>query len=79
MPKPVTWNLSAEEALKRIRGRLFATTTEVSLIFGYDPEGRTVRKAIEAGEIPFVKMGATYRVPVSWILEKAGLGGGNPA
>jgi hypothetical protein len=27
MPKPVTWNLSADEALKPVNGRLFATTT----------------------------------------------------
>jgi hypothetical protein len=58
---------------------LFATTTEVSLIFGYDPEGRTVRRAIEAGEIPAARVGATYRVPVSWIRQQAGLEGGNAA
>lgn len=79
MPKPVTWSLSAEEALKRIKGRLFATAVETSLILGYDDLGRTVRKGIAAGEIPHVKVGATYRIPVSWILGQAGLGGGNPA
>jgi excisionase family DNA binding protein len=79
MPKPVTWNLSAEEALKRLRGRLFATVTETSIILGYDEAGRTVRKAIDAGEIPSVRVGATRRVPVSWITEQARLGGGNAA
>lgn len=79
MPKPVTWNLSAEEALTRLRGRLFATVTETSVILGYDEDGRTVRKAIDAGEIPHVKVGATRRIPVSWIMEQAGLDGGNAA
>lgn len=79
MPKPVTWNLSAEEALKRLRGRLFATVTETSIILGYDEAGRTVRKAIAAGEIPHVKVGGTRRIPVSWIMEQARLGGGTAA
>lgn len=74
MPKPVTWSLSAEEALQRLKGRLFATTTEVSIIFGYDPEGRTVRKAVDAGEIPHVRVGATRRIPVAWVMEQARLG-----
>lgn len=77
MPVPTTWSPTAEEALSRIRGRLFATVTEVAAIFNYDP--RTVRKAIDAGEIPSVKAGATRRVPTAWIFEQAGLGGGNAA
>jgi excisionase family DNA binding protein len=76
MPKPITWDLSAAEALKRARGRLFATVTETSVILGYDREGRTVRKAIDAGEIPHVRVGATRRIPVSWIIEQARLGDG---
>ena len=81
MPKPVTWNLSAQEALDRLKGRLFATVTEVSIILGYDPQGRTVRKAIDAGEIPHVRVGATRRIPVSWVMEQArvGDGGGDAA
>jgi excisionase family DNA binding protein len=80
MPEPITWTPSAEEALKRIEGRLFATVTEAAAILRYD--ARTLRKAIDAGEIPCVRVGATRRVPVSWITEQARLsadGGGEAA
>jgi hypothetical protein len=79
MPKPKTWSLTPEEALERISGRLFATVTETSIILGYDEMGRTVRKAIAAGDVPAVKAGSTYRVPVSWILQQTRLGGGTAA
>lgn len=72
MPAPITWSPTAAEALERIKGRLFATTTEAAVILGYDP--RTVRKAIDAGEIPSVKAGPTRRVPVAWLKEQARLG-----
>lgn len=72
MPEPITWTPSAEEALKRLKGRLFATTTETAAILHHDP--RTIRKAIDAGEIPSVRVGATHRVPVAWITEQARLG-----
>ena len=71
MPTPTTWSQSAAEALDRIGGKLFATSTEVAAILGYD--ARTIRKALNAGEIPSVKVGTTRRVPVSWIKEQAGL------
>lgn len=71
MPDPVTWAPSAAEALKRIDGRLFATTTEAAAILNYDP--RTIRKAIDAGEIPSIRVAGTRRVPVSWIKEQARL------
>ena len=77
MPEPVTWTLSADEALKRLKGRLFATTTEAA-----HPRlrpGGAMRKAIDAGEIPSVRVGATRRIPVSWITQQARLGGGNAA
>ncbi len=79
MTKPVTWDSSAREALERLEGRLFATTTETGAVLRYDT--RTLRKAIEAGEIPAVRAGSTYRVPVSWIMEQArvGDGGGDAA
>ena len=71
MPEPITWTPSAESALRRIRGRLFASTTEAAVILDYDP--RAIRKAIDAGEIPSVRVGATRRVPVAWIMSQAGL------
>jgi len=72
MTKPVTWSPSAQAALDRIRDKLFCTTTEVGAVLRYDH--RTVRKAIEEGDIPAVRVGSTYRIPVSWVLEQARLG-----
>ena len=65
MTAPTTWNPTAEEALRRLDGRLFATVTEAAAILRYD--ARTVRKAIEAGEIPAVRAGSTYRIATDWI------------
>jgi excisionase family DNA binding protein len=75
--KPVTWNPSAHAALDRLKDKLFATTTETAAVLRYDH--RTVRKAIEAGEIPAVKYGATWRVPTAWLREQASLGTGRTA
>ena len=72
MTKPVTWTPDAETALERIDGKLFATTTEAGAVLRYDH--RTIRKAIEAGEIPAVRAGATWRIPVAWLREQAQLG-----
>ena len=79
MTAPVTWQPDAAGALKRIAGRLFATTTECAVILGYDV--RTVRKGIEEETIPAVRVGTTYRIPVAWIRQQArvGTGGGNAA
>jgi excisionase family DNA binding protein len=74
MTAPVTWSPDAKAALQRLQGRLFATVTEVSAILSYDMQGRTVRKAIEAGEIPATRVGAQWRIPVAWIREQARLG-----
>lgn len=71
---PTTWSPDATEALARLNGRLFATTTEASAVLRYDRAGRTVRRAIEAGEIPAVRYGSTFRVPVAWLREQALLG-----
>lgn len=76
MTKPITWSTSAKAALERLDGKLFATTTECAAVLRYD--ARTLRKAIEAGDVPAIKAGSTYRVPVKWIREQA-LGGGHAA
>lgn len=65
MTRPVTWTPTAAEALRRISGRLFATSTEAGAILGVDP--RTLRAAIERGEIPATRVGVAWRVPVSWL------------
>ena len=72
MTKPKTWVPDAEEALRRLDGRLFASTTEAGVILRYDP--RTLRKSIEAGDVPAVRVGATYCVPVAWLRDQARLG-----
>ncbi|MGO9292505.1 MAG: helix-turn-helix domain-containing protein [Streptosporangiaceae bacterium] len=77
MTAPVTWSPSAQAALSRIGGKLFATTTEAAAILRYDR--RTIYQGIEAGEIPATRVGATYRIPTSWIREQAGLGAGDAA
>lgn len=69
--KPVTWTPTAQDALDRIRTKLFATTTEAAAVLNYDR--RTVLKGIESGEIPSVRVGSCYRVPTTWLLEHAGL------
>lgn len=71
MTKPITWSPSAQAALERLKGKLFATTTETGAVLRYDH--RTVRAAIEEGQIPAVRVGSTWRVPVAWIMQQAGL------
>jgi excisionase family DNA binding protein len=73
MTAPTTWSPSAEAALERLTGRLFATTTETAAILDYDP--RTLLKAIKAGDIPATRVGATFRIPVAWIRQQAQMSG----
>jgi excisionase family DNA binding protein len=54
-------------------GRLFLSVPEASVILGVDREGRTVRKAIASGEIPAIRVGPQWRIPVAWIREQARL------
>lgn len=44
------------------RDRLFLTVTEVAALMRVDP--RTVRRAIEAGQIPATRVGQIWRIPV---------------
>jgi excisionase family DNA binding protein len=76
MTAPITWTPSAREALERIRTKLFASSTEAAAILDVDP--RTLRGAIERGEIPATRAGSNWRVPVSWLSEQAGLGAVSP-
>ncbi|MGH3276707.1 MAG: hypothetical protein ACRDNZ_20560 [Streptosporangiaceae bacterium] len=74
MTKPITPIPSAEAALAQMDGRLFASVTEVSVIFNYDRRGRTLRRGIEAGAVPAIKAGDTYRIPVAWVREQLRIG-----
>jgi excisionase family DNA binding protein len=60
-----------EELAEAIRGKLFMTVTEVAELARVDQ--RTLRRAIEAGEIPTVRLGNTVRIPTAAILRLAGL------
>jgi excisionase family DNA binding protein len=61
-----------EVALEDLAGKNFATVPEVASILRWDR--KTVRRAIILGEIPHVKAGGHYRVPVSWLRIAAGQG-----
>lgn len=71
MTAPVTWSPSATRALERLDGKLFATTTEAAVVLRYDV--RTLRKAIESGDIPATRVGTGWRVPVAWLLRQTQL------
>jgi excisionase family DNA binding protein len=49
--------------LDRFRGRLFLTVADVAAITATDP--RTLRRGIEGGEIPAVRIGRTIRIPAA--------------
>ena len=44
---------------------LFATPPEVAELFRVD--ARTIRHAVENGEIPGTKLRGAYRIPTAWI------------
>lgn len=56
--------------LDELNGRLFADVPEVASITGRD--GRTIRRAAAAGEIPSTKVGNKYMIPTAWIRKQAG-------
>jgi excisionase family DNA binding protein len=55
--------------LEDLKGRNFAKVFEVAAIFERDR--RTIRTAIRNGDIPAVKIGAEYLIPVAWVLAQA--------
>lgn len=59
------------DVLTALAGKLFADVPETAQILRYDQ--RTVRRAIEAGEIPAMRAGGRWRIPTAWIREQAGL------
>jgi excisionase family DNA binding protein len=70
----VTIKVSAEaqaQVLADLDGRLFASVPETAVVLRSDQ--RTVRRSIEAGDIPATAVGRVWRVPVSWLRKAAGL------
>jgi excisionase family DNA binding protein len=57
--------------------RLFVTPVEVAELLEMDP--RTVRAALQRGEIPGFKVGAWWRIPAAWLRSQAGIGGDDAA
>jgi len=58
-------------------GQLFIGIPETALLLNRDE--RTVRRAVERGEIPGQKFGARWSIPTSWIRQQAGLPEAAPA
>ena len=52
-------------------GQLFIGIPETALLLNRDE--RTIRRAVEKGEIPGQKFGARWSVPVAWIRQQAGI------
>lgn len=51
--------------------RLFLTAAEAGRVLGVD--ARSVRRAIEAEQVPGVRVGQQWRVPAAWLRERAHL------
>jgi len=54
-----------------LEGRLFVTVTELAALMQLDP--RTVRRGIEDGSIPSIRVGRSTRIPVPKIRALLGL------
>lgn len=63
-----------EELAEAIRAKLFMTVPEVAQLARVDQ--RTLRRAIEAGEIPVVRFANTVRIPTSALLRLASVEAG---
>ena len=57
--------------------RLFVSVAEAAVILETDP--RTVRRALQEGQIPGFKVGTFWKIPVSWLRKQAGMGDGDAA
>jgi excisionase family DNA binding protein len=58
-------------AAPELEGRLFITVSELAALLQLDP--RTVRRGIEDGSIPAVRVGQSIRIPVPKIRALIGL------
>jgi excisionase family DNA binding protein len=63
--------------VKTITTRLFINTEEAAAILGVDP--RTLRRAVERGEVPATRLGVRILIPTAWLRSQAARdGGGEP-
>jgi excisionase family DNA binding protein len=63
--------IMSETSADPLGGKLFADVPETAAFLRYDQ--RTVRRAIEAGDIPAIKVGERWRIPTRWLREQAGI------
>lgn len=57
----------------QLTGRLFCTVPEAAKVLELDP--RTLRRAIDAGDFPAVRVAGSVRVAVAHLLNLAGVDG----
>lgn len=61
--------------VKTITERLFVNTEEAAALLGLDP--RTVRRAVDRGEIPATRLGVRILIPTAWLRKQAARDGGS--
>ena len=64
--------LAGRLSIEALRGRLFVGVPEAAQLLELDP--RTLRRAIDAGDFPAVRVAGPVGVPVARLLALAGLG-----
>lgn len=55
----------ADDLAALLRGRLFVAPVQAARVLGVDR--RTLYRAIEAGDVPAIKVGAQWRVATAWL------------
>jgi len=63
--------------LDDLAGQNYASTTEVAALWD-DADPRTVRRMAERGEIPSIKVGVRYMIPIAWLRSQAGIAAPEP-
>ena len=66
-----TRQAAARDVLADLEGKLFASVPEAAVVLRSDP--RSVRRSIEAGDIPCTPVGPRKLVPVTWLRKAAGI------
>lgn len=69
--KPLQIGFGLDELRAAIGDRLFTTVPVVAQLLDLDE--RTVRRGIERGELPGIRVGSSIRIPVAELLRLAGL------
>jgi excisionase family DNA binding protein len=70
-PAPLDISFGLDELRAAIGNRMFTTVPVVARVLDLDE--RTVRRGIERGELPGLRVGSTIRIPVAELLRLAGL------